>query len=54
MQAHTAKMIFMTKFDESFATFRWLRILKKELAGLLSPSTWLKQADIKLEGRTAS
>ncbi len=50
----TAKMISMTKFDGSFAASRWLHILKEELAGPLSPSTWLERADIWLEGRAAS
>ncbi len=47
-------MISMTKFDRSFAASRWLRILKKELAGPLSPNTWLERADAGLEGRAAS
>ncbi len=49
-----AKMISMTKFDGSFTTSQWLRILKEELAGTLSPSTWLERADARLEGRAAS
>lgn len=47
-------MISMTKFDGSFAASRWLPILKEELAGPLSPSTWLERADSRLEGRAAS
>ncbi len=48
------KMISMTKFDGSFAASRWLRILKEELAGPLSPRTWLERADARLESRAAS
>ncbi len=48
-----AKMILMTKFDGSFAASRWLRILKEELASPLSPSTWLKRADVRLKSRAA-
>ena len=47
-------MILMTKFDGSFATSRWLRILKEELVGPVNASTWLKQADVRLEGKPAS
>lgn len=44
----------MTKFDGSSAASRWLRVLKEELAGPLSPGTWLERADARLEGRPAS
>ena len=49
-----AKMISMTKYDGSFAASRWLRILKEELTGQLSPGTWLERADARLEGRATS
>ena len=51
---HTTKMVSMTKSDGSSAASRWLRVLKKELAGQLSPGHWLKRADACLEGRAAS
>lgn len=51
---HVTKMVLMTKFDGSSAANRWLRVLKEELAGQLSPGTWLERADARLEGRAAS
>ena len=51
---HTTRMVSMTKFDGSSAASRWLRVLKEELAGQLSPGTWLERADARLEGRAAS
>ena len=47
-------MILMTKYDGSFATSRWLCILKEELTGQLSSGTLLEQADGRLEGHTVS
>lgn len=47
-------MVSMTKFDGTGAARRWLRILKEELAGPLSPGTWLERADARLDGRAAS
>ncbi len=49
-----AKMISMTKFHGSLAASRWLRIFKEELAGPLSPSTWLEWIDALFEGRATS
>lgn len=54
LPTRTAKMVSMTKCDGSFAASRWLRILKEELTGQLSPSTWLERADARLESRAAS
>ena len=44
----------MTKFDGSSAASRWLRVLEEELPDQLSPVTWLKRADARLDGRAAA
>lgn len=44
----------MTKFDGSGAASRWLCVLEEELPDKLSPSTWLKRAGARLDGRAAS
>lgn len=43
-----------TKFDGSSAASRWLHILEGKLWHLLSPGTWLRQADACLEDQGAS
>ena len=47
-------MVLITKFDGSSAASQWLRVFKEELAGQLSPGTWLKWADARLKGRASS
>ena len=51
---HATKMLSMTKFDGSSAASRWLRVLEEELPDQLSPVTWLKRADARLDGRAAA
>ena len=49
-----AKMVSMTKFDGSGTAERWLYILEEELPEQLTPATWLKRANARLDGRAAA
>ena len=51
---HATKMLSMMKFDGSSVASQWFRILKEELPDQLSPVTWLKRADVRLDGRAAA
>lgn len=51
---NVTKMVSMTKFDGTWAASRWIRVLKEELTGQLSPGTWLERADSRLEVQAAS
>lgn len=45
------KMVSMTKFDSSGTAEWWLGILEGELSEDFTPATWLKQTNIRLDGR---
>ena len=49
-----ARIVSMTKFDSSGAGERWLCVLKEELPEELTPVTWLKQTNTRLERRAAA
>ena len=47
-------MVSITKFDGSGTAERWLGVLEEELPKDLTPATWLKQANTRLDGCAAA